>query len=98
MEKETWLEHRGDAELIEPLAVVGSPGLRSIGKLVMESLIVKTQAMLIADLYSTHMPSIYQTKPSYAAHPMLPGTGGVIVNQANQTFLKSNSTLVPLLL
>ena len=63
MEKDTWIERRGDVELIEPIAVVGSPGLRSIGKLVMESLIAKTQATLIADLYSTHMPSIYQTKP-----------------------------------
>jgi proteasome assembly chaperone (PAC2) family protein len=79
MEKETWIERRSDIKLIEPTAVVGSPGLRSIGKLVMESLIAKTQAALIADLYSTHMPSIYQTKPSYASHPMLPGTGGVIV-------------------
>ncbi len=61
------------SKLIEPIAVVGSPGLRSIGKLVMDSLITKTKANLIADLYSTHMPSIYQTKPSYAANPMLPG-------------------------
>jgi proteasome assembly chaperone (PAC2) family protein len=88
MEKETWIEHRGDAELIEPIAVVGSPGLRSIGKLVMESLIAKTQATLIADLYSTHMPSIYQTKPSYAAHPMLPGKGGVIVESGEADFPK----------
>ena len=88
MEKETWIERRGDAELIEPIAVVGSPGLRSIGKLVMESLIVKTQATLIADLYSTHMPSIYQTKPSYAANPMLPGTGGVIVESGKADFPK----------
>jgi proteasome assembly chaperone (PAC2) family protein len=88
MEKETWIEHRGDAELIEPIAVVGSPGLRSIGKLVMESLIAKTQATLIADLYSTHMPSIYQTKPSYAAQPMLPGTGGVIVESGEADFPK----------
>jgi proteasome assembly chaperone (PAC2) family protein len=88
MEKETWIERRGDGELIEPIAVVGSPGLRSIGKLVMESLIFKTHARLIADLYSTHMPSIYQTKPSYAAHPMLPGTGGVIVESGEADFPK----------
>lgn len=88
MEKETWIERRGDAELIEPIAVVGSPGLRSIGKLVMESLIAKTQATQIADLYSTHMPSIYQTKPSYAAHPMLPGTGGIIVESGEADFPK----------
>jgi proteasome assembly chaperone (PAC2) family protein len=88
MEKETWIERRGDIKLIEPIAVVGSPGLRSIGKLVMESLIAKTQATQIADLYSTHMPSIYQTKPSYAAHPMLPGTGGIIVESGEADFPK----------
>ena len=88
MEKETWIERRGNAELIEPIAVVGSPGLRSIGKLVMGSLIAKTNAKLIADLYSTHMPSIYETKPSYAADPMLPGMGGVIVESGEADFPK----------
>lgn len=88
MEKETWIERRGDAKIIEPIAVVGSPGLRSIGKLVMDSLIVKTKAMKFADLYSTHMPSIYETKPSYAADPAFPGFGGVIVESGKADFPK----------
>jgi proteasome assembly chaperone (PAC2) family protein len=88
MEKETWIEQRGDAKLIEPIAVVGSPGLRSIGKLVMSGLIIKTKATLIADMYSTHMPSIYETKPSYAANPRLPGMGGVIVESGEADFPK----------
>jgi len=88
MQKETWMERRGDVELIEPIAVVGSPGLRSIGKIVMDSLIAKTSATKIADLYSTHMPSIYDTKPSYAADPMLPGMGGVIVESGEADFPK----------
>jgi proteasome assembly chaperone (PAC2) family protein len=88
MEKQMWIETRGNYELIEPIAVVGSPGLRSIGKLVMDSLITKTKANLIADLYSTHLPSIYQTKPSYAANPMMPGSGGVIVESAQADFPK----------
>src|SRR5208283_1904014 len=79
MEKAIWIERRSDVKLIEPIAVVGSPGLRSIGKEVVDSFIVKTKATLFADMYSTHMPSIYETKPSYAAHPALPGTGGIIV-------------------
>ena len=83
-----WIERRGNVELVEPVAVVGSPGLRSIGKLVMGSLIAKTNAKLIADLYSTHMPSIYETKPSYAANPMLPGMGGVIVESGEADFPK----------
>ena len=88
MEKETWIERRGDAKVIEPIAVVGSPGLRSIGKLVMNSLISKTKATKIADLYSTHLPSIYETKPSYAADPTLPGFGGVIVESGEADFPK----------
>jgi proteasome assembly chaperone (PAC2) family protein len=88
MEKETWIERCGDAELIEPIAVVGSPGLKSIGKLVMDSLITKTDATKIADLYSIHMPSIYETKPSYAADPTLLGTGGVIIESGEADFPK----------
>jgi proteasome assembly chaperone (PAC2) family protein len=88
MEKETWIERRPNAKLIEPIAVVGSPGLRSIGKLVMSGLITKTKATLIADMYSTHMPAIYETKPSYAAHPRLPGMGGVIVESGEADFPK----------
>ena len=88
MEKKTWIESRGESELIEPIAIVGSPGLRSIGKLVMDSLIVKTKATKIADLYSVHMPSIYETKPSYAADPTLPGFGGVIVESGEADFPK----------
>jgi proteasome assembly chaperone (PAC2) family protein len=88
MEKKTWIELRVHDELIEPIAIVGSPGLRSVGKLVMDSLIVKTKAKKIADLYSTHMPSIYETKPSYAADPTLPGFGGVIVESGIADFPK----------
>ena len=88
MEKAIWIERRSDVKLIEPIAVVGSPGLRSIGKEVVDSLIVKTKATLFADMYSTHMPSIYETKPSYAADPMLPGMGGVIVESGEADFPK----------
>jgi proteasome assembly chaperone (PAC2) family protein len=41
------------------------------------------KAELIAELYSIHMPSIYETQPSYAAHPALPGFGGVIVESGS---------------
>ena len=88
MKKEIWIERRSNAQLVEPIAVVGSPGLRSIGKLVMNGLITKTNAKLIADMYSTHMPTIYETKPSYAAHPSLPGTGGVIIESGEADFPK----------
>jgi uncharacterized protein len=70
-------------ELKEPVAVVGSPGLRSIGKLAVDKLIVQTKAEPLADLYSTHLPTIYQTQPSYAADPSLPGIGGAIIEAGN---------------
>ena len=78
-EHDIWIEHHEMLTLAEPIAIVGSPGLRSIGKLVVESLIVETRAQLIEELYSTHLPSIYQTAPTYAANPLFPGFGGALV-------------------
>jgi proteasome assembly chaperone (PAC2) family protein len=79
MENRVWIKKYDSPKLDSPVAVVGSPGLRSVGKLVVESLIEKTNAQLIAELYSTHLPSVYETKPSYAAHPAFPGGSGIIV-------------------
>ena len=81
-ESEIWIKSHGKTKLHEPVAVVGSPGLRSVGKLAVDSLIEQTKAVLASDLYSTHLPSIYQTTPSYAAHPSLPGMGGAIIESA----------------
>jgi hypothetical protein len=74
-----WIDSYEKTILKEPIAVVGSPGMRSIGKLVTDHLIEQTHAKLIAELYSTHLPVIYETKPTFAAHPDLPGAGGVTV-------------------
>ncbi len=79
----TWIKKHEAAALTAQTAVVGSSGLRSVGKLVVDNLIEKTKAHLTAELYSTHFPSIYQTKPSYTAHPKLPGIGGAIVETGN---------------
>jgi proteasome assembly chaperone (PAC2) family protein len=81
MENEIWIEKFETTELQNPVAIVGSPGLRSIGKLVVDQLINDTDSQLLAELYSTHLPIIYQTKPSYFSHFSLPGVGGVKVNQ-----------------
>ena len=81
MDADIWIERLGKAELKQPIAVVGSPGLRSIGELVVEQLVNKTRAELVAELYSTHLPLVYQTKPSYASHYALPGIGGARVKQ-----------------
>ena len=81
MSADIWIERFKKPSLKQPIAVVGSPGLRSIGQLTVNQLIVKTQAELIAELYSTHLPLVYQTKPSYAAHPALPGIGGAKIEK-----------------
>lgn len=88
MESDIWIKRYAMPELVKPVAVVGSPGLRSIGKLVVDNLIHQTEAHLGAELYSTHLPSIYQTTPSYAAHPSLPGMGGAVVESGNVDFPK----------
>lgn len=79
MSTDIWIERLKKLDLKQPLAVVGSPGLRSIGQLVVNQLIDRTRAELVAELYSTHLPLVYQTKPSYAAHYALPGIGGAKV-------------------
>jgi proteasome assembly chaperone (PAC2) family protein len=83
MESDIWIKRYPTAEPKEPVAVVGSPGLRSIGKLAVDSLIEQTKAVLAAELYSTHLPSVYETQPSYAAHPALPGLGGAVVESGS---------------
>lgn len=58
-------------------AIVGCRGLRSVGKIAVDYLVEKLQPRLIEELYSPHFPMIYQTQPSYAAHPDYPGRPGV---------------------
>ncbi len=88
MAAEIWIKRRCEPKLEAPVAVVGSPGLRSIGKLAVDLLITQTGAELMAELYSTHLPTIYQTTPSYAAHPSLPGMGGTMVEAGALDFPK----------
>jgi proteasome assembly chaperone (PAC2) family protein len=100
MEKAVWIKKYASIDLNEPVAVVGSPGLRSVGKVAVEKLVAETEATLIAELYSTHFPSIHETRPSYAADPALPGIGGVIVEFGSadlpkaQFFAGSNPPLI----
>jgi proteasome assembly chaperone (PAC2) family protein len=74
-----YIEQFENLALNNPIAIVGSPGMRSIGKLVVDKLIEESGADLVAELFSSHLPVIYETKPSFAAHPSFPGLGGAIV-------------------
>jgi proteasome assembly chaperone (PAC2) family protein len=77
MEKETWVKYYNRPKLNTPIAIVGAPGLRSIGKLVIDNLLKNLKVKVLADLYSTHFPIVYQTIPSYAPHHSFPGVGGI---------------------
>jgi proteasome assembly chaperone (PAC2) family protein len=88
MENDVWIQRVANPILVEPVAVVGSPGLRSVGKLAVEKLIAQKGAKPLANLYSTHLPAVYQTTPSYAAHPSLPGEGGALVEFGQVDFPK----------
>ena len=83
MGADIWIEKLKKAELKQPVAIVGSPGLRSIGDLVVDQLVKKANAELTAELYSTHLPIVYHTKPSYVSHYALPGVGGARVKQGH---------------
>jgi proteasome assembly chaperone (PAC2) family protein len=63
--------------MTELVGIVASRGMRSIGIIAIDYLIKKLQPRLIDELYSTHFPLIYETQPSYAAHPDYPGTPGI---------------------
>jgi proteasome assembly chaperone (PAC2) family protein len=70
----THLEELGMTELV---GIVASRGMRSIGIVAIDYLIKKLQPKLIDELYSAHFPIVYETQPSYAAHPDYPGTPGI---------------------
>ena len=76
------LEESGMTELV---GVVASRGMRSIGIIAIDYLIRKLQPRLIDELYSAYFPIIYETQPSYAAHPDHPGAPGVLVEKRRVT-------------
>ena len=83
-----WIKHIRKPNLKEPIAIVGSPGLRSIGKLAIDYLVHKLQAKSLAELFSTHFPLIFHTQPSYASHPRFLGDAGVSVKESEISFPK----------
>ncbi len=68
--RKAWINYRDTRkrELNDPIAIVGSSGLRSVGKLVVDALIEKSQPQLFAELFSYGFPSIYYG-PSYLGAP-----------------------------
>ncbi len=85
--KKVWIDYRdkSNIDLKEPIAIVGSSGLRSVGKIVVDELVEKTQPRLFAELYSYGFPAVYYG-PSYLGAP---GAVGVKIMGANVVKLPS---------
>ncbi len=68
--RKVWINYQDTPkiELTDPIAIVGSPGLRSVGKIAIEALVEKLQPQLFAKLYSYGFPCIYYG-PSYLESP-----------------------------
>lgn len=69
--KKVWIEDYRDKSKInlkEPIAIIGASGLRSVGKIVVDTLVEKTQPQLFAELYSYGFPAVYYG-PSYLSAP-----------------------------
>lgn len=74
--RKTWIKYidtdRPKIKLKDPIAIVGSPGLRSVGKIVVDELVKELQPELFAELYSYGFPGIYYG-PSYLGAPCSAG-------------------------
>ena len=80
---DTWINFAGDKPSFkEPKAIIGSPGLRSIGKLAVEYLIREFKPKLFAELYSHYFPVSYALSASYISSPTYLGEVGVSVEGA----------------
>jgi proteasome assembly chaperone (PAC2) family protein len=71
--------------MTELVGIVASRGMRSIGIIAIDYLIKKLRPRMIDELYSRHFPMIYETQPSYAAHPGHSGTPGIWVQKIGAT-------------
>ncbi|MHC1610337.1 MAG: PAC2 family protein [Candidatus Methanospirareceae archaeon] len=74
MKRRVWINYRNTRKLKlkDPIAIVGSPGLRSVGKIVIDTLVEKLHPQLFAELFSYGFPSVYHG-PSYLCAPSRAG-------------------------
>lgn len=79
--KKAWINCRDTSkiELRAPIAIVGSPGLRSVGKLAVDALVENLHPKLYAELFSYGFPGIYYG-PSYLGAP---SHAGVKIEKGN---------------
>ncbi len=84
----SWIKYTGQPVVKEATAIVGSPGLRSIGKIAVDYLVEELRPKLVAELYSPHFPILYGTKPSYAPHPDFLGQAGIKLEKGQVELIK----------
>lgn len=79
--KKVWIDYRDKSkmELKEPIAIVGSSGLRSVGKIAVDMLVEKLHPRLFAELYSYGFPGIYYG----ASYLGAPSSVGVKIAKGN---------------
>jgi proteasome assembly chaperone (PAC2) family protein len=93
--KRAWINYRDKRkrELNDPIAIVGSPGLRSVGKIVVDTLVEKSDPQLFAELFSYGFPSIYYG-PSYLCTPSHVGAqlakGNVVALPSVKLYILNN--------
>ncbi|HDI46445.1 MAG TPA: hypothetical protein ENF82_01400 [Candidatus Methanomethylia archaeon] len=75
----TWVKIHKEVKARKALAA--SPGLRSVGFLVVNEIVRCLKSELVAEIFSAHFPVIYQSMPSYSPQPELPGIGGCIIDE-----------------
>jgi proteasome assembly chaperone (PAC2) family protein len=78
-----WTREVREAKLSQPVALVGSPGLRSVGLTAVDYLVKKLPCKLFLELYSGSFPAEYALTPSYIATPGFPGSGGVVLRNGS---------------
>lgn len=70
-----WIEFIGKKPKFKnPIAILGAPGLRSVGKIAIDHLIRDLKPELFAELYSPNFPVVYYFSPSYVGTPGEAGT------------------------
>ncbi len=79
MTLKTWIRYLERPTLVEPTAIIGSPGIRSVGRIAVDHLVDSFKAELFAELCSIHFPLIFDVNPSYAPDPDFPGQAGIEV-------------------
>ncbi|MDI6903626.1 MAG: PAC2 family protein [Methanocellales archaeon] len=68
----TWIRCDRRPRLRKPVAIVGSPGLCSVGRIAIDHLINELRPKLFAELHSNRFPAVYHG-PSWLGSPGSPG-------------------------